>query len=96
MTTPQTPTFPHMNHGPNAPDGMSARTPLSPRSQSRESERFSLLLEINTELMYEALVLQNTILEHKKEKDMINEATGEPMERELTGEEKPLHYDYSQ
>lgn len=55
-----------------------------------------MLLEINTELMYEALVLQNTILEHKKEKDMINEATGEPMERELTGEEKPLHYDYSQ
>lgn len=64
LSTPQTPTF-SVNQGPGA-NGNSA-TPLSPGNESRDGGRFSLLLEINTELLYESLQIQATQQELRKD-----------------------------
>lgn len=53
ILTPQTPNFPP---GTNA--GSTIASPLSPGSQTREKERVSLLLDINTELLMEVMHLQ--------------------------------------
>ena len=70
-STPQTPTFPGTNSagGPMA-NGVSTAVPappLSPGSESREKELFSVLLSINQELLLEAMQLRNTQLTIKKE-----------------------------
>lgn len=64
VTTPQTPTFPHMGQGP-AVNGGSA--PASPGTQARDQERLAMLLDINTELLYEALHLKHSLEEIRKE-----------------------------
>lgn len=66
-TTPQTPTFPPVGH-PSQVNGVSiATSPLSPASESREKERFGIILEINQELLLDSLQMQNTRAELKKE-----------------------------
>ena len=46
VTTPQTPTFPSVAPGAGT-NGTAAMTPMSPRSESRDKERITVLLEIN-------------------------------------------------
>ncbi|KAI8150726.1 hypothetical protein K4K61_008184 [Colletotrichum sp. SAR11_59] len=67
-------------------------TPLSPGSESREQERFSLLLEINQELLYESMQLQHTLTELKKEAAPTGE--GDPA-RKPSQEEAAVQQDYS-
>ncbi|KAL5612575.1 hypothetical protein BROUX41_004330 [Berkeleyomyces rouxiae] len=73
ITTPQTPTFPSFA-GPT-PAGQPAASPVShsPRSEALQKERFSVLLDINQELLYEAIQLQYTLAEAKKEGDKVLE-----------------------
>ena len=42
-------------------------TPLSPGTESKEKELFSLLLQINNELLMELIQLQHTQEEQKKD-----------------------------
>ncbi|KAJ9138816.1 cyc8-general repressor of transcription [Pleurostoma richardsiae] len=97
ITTPQTPTFPSTGQMPNG-NGTSASTPLSPGTESREKERFALLLEINQELLCESILLQNTHEELKKEHAAVNSdgAAAGDKEKEMTEEEKLVHQDYVQ
>jgi len=67
-------------------------TPLSPGGESREKERFALLLDINHELLYESIQIQTTQQELKKE----HAAEGNPGERKPTEEETLLQQDYLQ
>ena len=73
-------------------------TPLSPGSESREKEVFTLLLDINQELLYESVQLQNRQLELKKEHAVSNAEDGSPAEqaRKPTEEEKLVQQDYFQ
>jgi hypothetical protein len=56
IVTPQTPNFPPGSQGVNV--GNNLASPLSPGSQSKEKERVSLLLDINTELLMEVMHVQ--------------------------------------
>ena len=103
-STPQTPTFPptgsapHANANPNASAPPGASTPISPGTESRERERFSLLLDINQELLYESIQLMNTKAEVKKGQappesgaDGANGQNGDTLD-----EEKLIQQDYTQ
>lgn len=90
MTTPQTPTFPQHNQNATANGTSSISTPLSPGSESREQERFSLLLEINQELLFESMQLQHTLSELKKETPGEGDQARKP-----TQEEGSVQQDYS-
>lgn len=63
--TPQTPTF-GANQG--IPNGASSAVPLSPGTAAMESQRFSLLLDINSELLYESIQIQTSQQEIKKQR----------------------------
>ncbi|KAK0645672.1 hypothetical protein B0T16DRAFT_144473 [Cercophora newfieldiana] len=65
--TPQTPTFPSTGQNPPVNGTASVSTPQSPATESREKERFDLLLEINQELLYELVSLTNSKAELKRE-----------------------------
>jgi hypothetical protein len=65
-------------------------TPLSPAGESRDQERFALLLDINHELLYESIQLQTTQQEIKKELE------GSAPDRKPTDEESLLQADYLQ
>ncbi|KAK1713068.1 hypothetical protein BDP67DRAFT_403358 [Colletotrichum lupini] len=90
VTTPQTPTFPQHNQNATANGTSSVSTPLSPGSESREQERFSLLLEINQELLFESMQLQHTLSELKKETPGEGDQARKP-----TQEEGSVQQDYS-
>ncbi|KAK1850137.1 glutamine repeat protein-1 [Colletotrichum chrysophilum] len=92
VTTPQTPTFPPHNQNATVNGTSTVSTPLSPGSESREQERFSLLLEINQELLYESMQLQHTLTELKKEAAPTGE--GDPA-RKPSQEETAVQQDYS-
>ena len=104
VTTPQTPTFPSSNgQSANANGSTKESTPLSPGTESREREAFSLLLNINQELLYESIQLQNTRAEIKKEylKDQSVNADGSgsangEASSELAKQEKMIQTDYAQ
>ncbi|KAI1394063.1 uncharacterized protein F4822DRAFT_35253 [Hypoxylon trugodes] len=95
IQTPQTPTFPaSAQSGPN--NASSGPTPLSPGSDSRDKERVGVILEINNELLVEAMQIQNTQQILKKEKAASNGTDGitnEP-EKKTTEEEDMLAQDY--
>ncbi|KAK1596383.1 uncharacterized protein LY79DRAFT_62990 [Colletotrichum navitas] len=93
VTTPQTPTFPQHHQSASLNGGSSLSTPLSPGSESREQERFSLLLEINQELLFESMQLQHTLSELKKEANTSGEAE---QARKPTQEESAAQQDYNQ
>ncbi|KAI1409134.1 hypothetical protein F5Y13DRAFT_170871 [Hypoxylon sp. FL1857] len=96
IQTPQTPTFPAsaQSNGPN--NVSSGSTPLSPGSDSRDKERVGVILEINNELLLEAMQIQNTQSILKKERSSSNGAdtnTNES-EKKSTEEEDLLAQDY--
>lgn len=101
-TTPQTPTFPSNGPTANVNGSTKESTPLSPGTESREREAFSLLLNINQELLYESIQLQNTRAEIKKEylKDQSVAADGgggpNVDASELAKQEKMIQTDYAQ
>lgn len=72
--------------------GSIAAVPLSPGTEARDKERFSLLLDINHELLYESIQIQATQQELKKE----NAAAGNPSDKKQTEEETQLQQDYLQ
>lgn len=47
-------------------NGAPGPTPLSPGTESKDKDRMAVLLEINQELLFESIQLQNTIQELKK------------------------------
>lgn len=67
--------------------------PLSPGAESREKERIAVLLEINSELLWEATQVQNTMLAVKNEKPP--PANGAANDTEKTEEEKLLMQDFT-
>lgn len=89
VTTPQTPTFPMSGQG--AVNGHS--TPLSPNSQAKGQERISLLLEINQELLFEAINLRHNIEEVKRE---ATSSTGPEQQKEKKEEEEAFAHDWAQ
>lgn len=89
VTTPQTPTFPMSGQG--AVNGNS--TPLSPSSQAKGQERISLLLEINQELLFEAINLRHNIEEVKRE---ATSSTGPEQQKEKKEEEEAFAHDWAQ
>ncbi|KAI2618816.1 hypothetical protein GGR54DRAFT_143869 [Hypoxylon sp. NC1633] len=96
IQTPQTPTFPVsvQSNGPN--NSSSASTPLSPGPDSRDKERISVLLEINNELLLEALQIQHTQQVLKKERASSNgtDVTANESEKKPTEDEDLLAQDY--
>lgn len=97
VTTPQTPTFPSNGQPPAVNGTTSVSSPLSPGTESREKERFSLILDINQELLYETIQLQNTRAELKKEREAAsNAADGANKTQESESpEEKAIQQDYN-
>ncbi|KAL1858915.1 hypothetical protein Daus18300_009784 [Diaporthe australafricana] len=89
VTTPQTPTFPMAAQG--AVNGNS--TPLSPNSQAKGQERISLLLEINQELLFEAINLRHNMEEVKRE---AAGSTGPEQQKEKKEEEEAFAHDWAQ
>ena len=72
--------------------------PLSPGSESREKELFSVLLNINQELLYESIHLRNTQIALKKEHAAeagVEEQGGDHTEP-VSEEEKLVRADYIQ
>lgn len=86
VSTPQTPTFPSSGQGAFNGATVAPSTPRSPRTEAREKERCTVLLELNQELLYESLQLQNTLTELKKEQPSPNLAT----------EQQAITHDYQQ
>ncbi|KAF4467885.1 CYC8-general repressor of transcription [Fusarium albosuccineum] len=91
VQTPQTPTF-STNQGAAVNGGSTVATPLSPGTESRDKERFALLLDINHELLYESIQLQTTQQELKKE----HAADGNAGDKKPTEEETLMQQDYLQ
>lgn len=81
ISTPQTPTF-SANQGVVTNGGSAVATPLSPGTESRDKERFALLLDINHELLYESIQIQATQQELKKEHADANGGDKKPTEEE--------------
>lgn len=107
VTTPQTPTFPSNGQSVNgqsahASGSTKESTPLSPGTESRERETFSLLLSINQELLFESIQLQNTRAELRKEAKREQSAAAEGGASvngdgsDLTRHEKLIQQDYAQ
>ena len=95
VTTPQTPTFPSTGQGAGA-NGISTTTPLSPGTESKEKERFTLLLDINQELLFELIQLKNTQDELKKEHAAASSTNTPEQQKEALDEEKAVHADWVQ
>ncbi|KAJ0114513.1 hypothetical protein J7T55_004756 [Diaporthe amygdali] len=89
VTTPQTPTFPMTGQG--AVNGNS--TPLSPNSQAKGQERISLLLEINQELLFEAINLRHNLEEVKRE---AASSAAPEQQKERKEEEEAFAHDWAQ
>lgn len=97
IATPQTPTFPAEPGQPQA-NGTSTTvsTPQSPATESRDKERFSVLLEINQELLCESIQLVNSRNELKKEQAAAESAGSKNGDIGYAEEEKIANMDYNQ
>ncbi|KAI2614144.1 uncharacterized protein GGS25DRAFT_470498 [Hypoxylon fragiforme] len=95
IQTPQTPTFPTSVQS-NGPNISSSSTPLSPSVDSRDKERVGVILEINNELLLEAMQIQHTQQVLKKERASSNGTEGAANEpdKKSTEEEDILAQDY--
>lgn len=76
----------------NANGTPAVATPLSPGTESREKDKFSLMLEINQELLFESVQIQNTLQEMKKE---AASADGQASDANRKSEEAALQQDYA-
>lgn len=94
ISTPQTPTF-SANQGVVTNGGSAVATPLSPGTESRDKERFALLLDINHELLYESIQIQATQQELKKEHADANGGDKKPTEEETLFQQDYLQYVHS-
>ncbi|KAI1426807.1 hypothetical protein F5Y12DRAFT_234144 [Xylaria sp. FL1777] len=95
IQTPQTPTFPTQAHGNNTNGMSSASTPLSPGTDLKERERVGVILEINNELLLEAMQIQSTQHIIKKERVAMNGTDGNMNDGEKKSpEEEQLAQDY--
>lgn len=92
ITTPQTPTFPQGAQNVAANGTPAVATPLSPGTESKEKDKFSLMLEINQELLFESVQIQNTIQEIKKE---AASSDGPASDANRKSEEAALQQDYA-
>ncbi|TGJ78550.1 hypothetical protein E0Z10_g10211, partial [Xylaria hypoxylon] len=97
IQTPQTPTFPTQAQG-NGTNGMpSGSTPLSPGADTKDKERVGVILEINNELLLEAMQIQSTQHIIKKERAAMNGTDGNMIDGEKKStEEEHLAQDYIQ
>ncbi|KPM39782.1 hypothetical protein AK830_g6757 [Neonectria ditissima] len=95
LSTPQTPTF-SVNQGVTVNGGSNVGTPLSPGTESRDKERFALLLDINHELLYESIQIQATQQELKKEHAAEGNGNGNGGDKKPTEEETLFQQDYLQ
>jgi hypothetical protein len=95
IQTPQTPTFPTQGPG-NSTNGVSTgSTPLSPGADPKDKERVGVLLEINNELLLEAMQIQSTQHIIRKERTASNGADGNTNDGDKkTVEEEQLAQDY--
>ncbi|KAI1333079.1 hypothetical protein F5Y16DRAFT_354746 [Xylariaceae sp. FL0255] len=97
IQTPQTPMFPAPTQGNTANGTSSTTTPLSPGTDPKDKERFSLVLEINNELLAEAINIQNTQQAIKKERAAANGTDGQANDGDKkTTEDELLGQDYFQ
>ncbi|KAJ8122961.1 hypothetical protein ONZ43_g978 [Nemania bipapillata] len=95
IQTPQTPTFPTQPQGNNANGISSASTPLSPGADPKDKERVSVILEINNELLLEAMQIQSTQHIIKKERAAVNGTDGTTADGDKKStEEEQLAQDY--
>jgi len=92
--TPQTPTFPPTGPPAQTNGTSSVSTPQSPATESREKERFAVLLEINQELLYEVVSLTNSKSELKKEQAAGGAAANDGID--YAEEERLTQLDYTQ
>lgn len=96
IATPQTPTFP-TDQGQQLPSGTpTVSAPQSPATESRDKERFAVLLEINQELLYESIQLVNSRNELKKEQASAEADGTKNGEVDYIEEEKLANLDYNQ
>lgn len=94
--TPQTPTFP-AEQGQLQVNGTSnGSAPQSPATESRDKERFAVLLEINQELLYESIQLINSRNELKKEQAAAEAGGASSGDVNYAEEEKLANLDYNQ
>jgi hypothetical protein len=96
LGTPQTPTFPSTGQPAQTNGTSGATTPLSPGTESRDKERFALLLDINQELLYESISLVNSRAELKKEQAAAESGEVKGSEVDFVEEEKLATLDYAQ
>jgi len=68
-------------------------TPLSPGARSREQDACALLLEINTELLYETIQLQTSLAELKKEHAAASQEGNAEQEKKMKDEEQQTQQD---
>ncbi|KAK0701809.1 hypothetical protein B0T26DRAFT_659725 [Lasiosphaeria miniovina] len=94
--TPQTPTFPSTGQQVQLNGTSGAMTPQSPGTESRDKERFSVLLEINQELLYESVSLVNHRAELKKEQAAGEVGEVKNGEVDYVEEERLSTQDYAQ
>ncbi|KAK3324670.1 hypothetical protein B0T19DRAFT_235939 [Cercophora scortea] len=97
VATPQTPTFPSTGQSVQTNGSSGVSTPQSPGTESREKERFALLLDINQELLYETIMICNSRAELKKEQAAAAESR-EPANSHIdfAEEERLANMDYAQ
>ncbi|KAK3687349.1 hypothetical protein B0T22DRAFT_126364 [Podospora appendiculata] len=97
VATPQTPTFPSTGQSVQTNGSSGVSTPQSPGTESREKERFALLLDINQELLYETIMICNSRAELKKEQAAAAESR-EPSNSHIdfAEEERLANMDYAQ
>lgn len=99
VQTPQTPTFPSSAQGGATNGASSGAPPLSPGADSKDKERFALILEINNELLVEAMQIQQTQQVLKKERTVPNgsdSTTSNGSDSKPTEDEELLSLDYIQ
>ena len=97
ISTPQTPTFPSTGQPGQANGASGGSTPQSPNTESREKERFAVLLDINQELLYEIVSLMNSKAEVKKaqQAEADGGGNGDVHPVDYAEEEKLLSIDYN-
>ncbi|KAI1341572.1 hypothetical protein F5Y15DRAFT_360889 [Xylariaceae sp. FL0016] len=97
IQTPQTPTFPTSISGSLVNGSSSASTPLSPGAESKEKEKVGAILEINNELLCEAMQIQVTQQFLKKERTNANGTeNASEAEKKSAEDEKLLAEEYVQ